>query len=58
MIMSIVRQLLVLLPSAFVLAKIGGLHMVWYSFIIAEGFSVALCIFFLRKTNQNVLSKL
>ena len=58
MIMSIVRQLLVLLPSAFVLAKIGGLHMVWYSFIIAEGFSVALCIFFLRKTNQNVPSKL
>lgn len=42
MIMSIARQLLILLPSAFILAKIGGIHAVWWSFNIAEIVALAI----------------
>ena len=37
---SVFRQLVVLLPVAFVFAKIGGLHMVWFAFPIAEAFAI------------------
>ncbi|MGI6108554.1 MAG: MATE family efflux transporter [Eubacteriaceae bacterium] len=36
MIASILRQLVVLLPAAWVLARLGGLNAVWWSFFIAE----------------------
>ncbi len=44
---SLVRQLVVLLPAAFVLSKVGGLPAVWWAFPIAELFSLALTSFFL-----------
>ena len=44
---SVFRQLVVLLPVAFVLSKVGGLSYVWYSYPIAEIFSVAFSSFFL-----------
>ena len=43
MIVSITRQLVVLIPAAWLLSKIG-LHAVWYSFVIAEGVSLILVI--------------
>lgn len=36
LIVSVMRQLVVLVPVAYVLAKLGGLHAVWWSFPIAE----------------------
>lgn len=33
---SLARQLVVLLPAAYILAKIGGLDLIWWSFPIAE----------------------
>lgn len=45
---SVVRQLVVLLPAAFLLSKIHGLDTVWWAFPIAEVFSVTLCTIFLR----------
>ena len=45
---SVVRQLLVLLPVAFLLSRLFGLEMVWWAFPIAEIFSVTLCLIFLR----------
>ena len=45
---SVFRQLLVLLPSAFLLSKIGGLDLVWYSFPIAEICSIFFSTYFLR----------
>ena len=36
MMISITRQLIILLPSAYILAKFGGIHAVWWSFNIAE----------------------
>ncbi len=48
MITSIVRQLVVLLPAAFVLALIGGINAVWWAFPISEVFSLILAFSFLR----------
>ncbi len=49
MIVSLVRQLCVLLPVAYTIAKISGSVMgVWYAFPIAEIFSFFLCVVFLK----------
>ena len=48
LIVSLVRQLVVLLPVAWLLSLSGELTLVWWSFPFAELFSVALCIFFHR----------
>ena len=44
---SVVRQLIVLLPAAFLLARLGGLHVVWWAFPFAELFSTTLTALFL-----------
>jgi putative MATE family efflux protein len=46
MIISITRQLVFLLPAAYLLGRFYGLDALWYSFIIAESASLALTIFF------------
>lgn len=49
LIISAARQLFIILPVAYVSAKIFGLHAVWWSFPIAELASVLLCtILFVR----------
>ena len=47
LIISLVRQLIVLLPAAWLLSLSGQLGLVWWSFPIAEVFSVILSILFL-----------
>lgn len=47
---SVLRQLIVLLPAAFILAKVGGLGACWWAFPIAEVFSGAVCFIFIRYT--------
>ena len=49
MIISIIRQLFLLIPSAWVLGKIFGLDAIWYSFLIAEVVAVILSYVFYRK---------
>lgn len=49
LIVSIARQLLVILPVAYVLAKTLGLSAVWWSIPIAELVSVTLSAFFLKR---------
>ena len=44
---SVVRQLVVLLPVAFVLSRLGGLDVVWWSYPFAELFSTTLSALFL-----------
>lgn len=58
MITSICRQLLVLLPAAWLLAQLGNVDYVWWSFPIAEIVSLALNIIFLIKINKDVISKI
>lgn len=48
MLMSIARQIVIILPVAFVFAKLFGLNMVWFAYPIAEVFSVIMCIFMLK----------
>ena len=44
LIMSAARQIVVILPVAFIFAKVFGLNAVWYSYPIAEVVSVIICI--------------
>lgn len=46
---SIARQLLVILPSAFVLAEFGGLNAVWWAFPIAEIVAVVMSTVLFRR---------
>ena len=58
MIVSIMRQLVALIPAAYVLAKIGGIHAVWWSFPIAELISLAVTLFFFVKIYRSIISKI
>lgn len=58
MIVSIMRQLFVLVPAAYILASIGGLHAVWWSFPIAEVISLIISVFFLMSINRTVIQKI
>lgn len=58
MIVSIVRQLVVLLPAAWLLAKLGDVNLVWYSFPIAELASLTLCTVFLVRTYRKLIKPL
>lgn len=58
MIMSITRQLAVLLPAAYVLAHTIGLEAVWYAFPIAEVFCLVIAVIMLRHTYNKVIKPL
>lgn len=49
LIVSIVRQLLFLLPAAYIFAHVFGLNAVWLSFPVAEVASLILCTIFTGK---------
>ena len=50
LIVSVCRQLVVLLPSAWLLSLTGRLELVWFAFPIAESVSLILSAIFLKKT--------
>ena len=58
MMVSIVRQLLVLLPVAYLLSLTGRLELVWLSFPIAELASVVMCTIFTRRIIHTVIDPL
>lgn len=58
MIMSVARQLVVLLPVAYVLSLSGDVSLVWYAFPIAEIASILVCAVFMVKINRKVISKI
>lgn len=49
LIMSIARQIVIILPVAYLFAKMYGVDMVWYSYPIAEIATVILCAFLLKR---------
>ncbi len=55
MIISIARQLLVLLPVAYLLSLTGNVTYVWWSFPIAELVSLGMTVFFLIRINRRVI---
>lgn len=58
LLMSIGRQLVILLPVAYVFAKLIGLDAVWWAFPISELASTGLCIFFLGRIFKQKLNHL
>ena len=58
MMMSVARQLLVLLPVAYLLSLSGEVRLVWFAFPIAEVASFVVCIFFMIRLNKKVISKI
>lgn len=47
---SLSRQLVVLIPVAYILSRFGNLNLIWWSFPIAEVFALFGSIFFLKRT--------
>ena len=58
MIVSIARQLFVLLPVAYLLSKLGNVNYVWWAFPIAELISVTLSVYFLMKIHKKIISRI
>ena len=55
---SVARQLLVLLPAAYLLSLTGKVENVWWSFPIAELMSLAVTLFFYARINKKIISKI
>lgn len=58
MINSICRQLVVLLPAAFLLAQLGDVNYVWFAFLIAETVSMIMTAIFFKKIYRDVIKPL
>ena len=58
LIVSVARQLLCILPLAYVFARVAGLHAVWYSFPLAELISVTLTSILFRRIYVKKLKNL
>ena len=48
-IISLCRQLIVLVPVTFALSLTGNIHLVWWSFLISESVSLLLTVYFYRR---------
>lgn len=55
MFISFARQLIVLLPVAYLLSLTGNINNVWYCFMIAEVVSLLCCFAFMRRTYNKKL---
>ncbi len=58
LIISVARQLVILVPVAWLLAQTGNVNMVWLAYPIAEIVSVICSIFFFKKVKKEVIHEL
>lgn len=58
MIATFIRQLVVLLPAAYLLSLSGKLNTIWWAYLIAEVVSVFSCIFFMRRIYKKKIQPL
>ncbi|MBQ2967671.1 MAG: MATE family efflux transporter [Clostridia bacterium] len=58
MLVSVARQLIVLLPAAYLLSLTGNVNMVWWSYPIAELASLGMTVWYLVKIYKAVISKI
>lgn len=58
LIVSVARQLVVLVPAAYILAYLGGVNAVWWSFPLAECMSVICSAVFLIRCYKRIISKI
>ena len=53
---SILRQLVIIVPAAFILSRMLGVMGVWWAFPLAEGFSLVFSLLMLRRLWRTDLS--
>lgn len=58
LIMSLCRQLMVLLPAAWLLSRFGQLSLIWWAFPISEAVSLCICLYLYRRVDENLLKPL
>ena len=58
LVVSVARQLVVLVPAAYILAHFGGINAVWWSFPLAECMSVICSAVFLIMAYKKIISKI
>ncbi len=58
MIISVARQLVVLLPVAYGLAQLGNVDLVWWAFPIAEMMSLVATVFFMMRIYKKIISQI
>ena len=58
LIISVARQLVVLIPAAWLLSLTGNINNVWWAFPIAEAMSLFLSTFFYKRINRNIVMQL
>lgn len=58
MITSICRQLVVLLPVAYLLSRFGDVDLVWWAFPVAEVVAIMLTLFFYAKIYKKIILKI
>ena len=56
LIISVCRQLVVLIPVAWLLSRTGNVNMVWWAFLIAEVVSTTLSLVFMARINKNIIA--
>ena len=57
LIVSLIRQLVVLIPAAYLLSKLGEVYYVWWSFPIAEIASLIVSVICMILMYRKVISK-
>ena len=55
---SLVRQLLIIIPCAYIFAKIGGVNMVWWAFPCAEIAGMTMSVMYTRRIRRDIISKM
>ena len=58
LIVSVCRQLFVLLPAAWLLARTGSVNNVWWAFLIAEVVSILMSLAFYARINKTTIAPL
>ena len=58
LIVSVCRQLFVLLPAAWLLAQTGSVNNVWWAFLIAEFVSILMSLAFYARINKTTIAPL
>ena len=58
LIVSVCRQLFVLLPAAWLLAQTGSVNNVWWAFLIAEVVSILMSLAFYARINKTTIAPL
>ena len=58
LLVSLIRQLIVLIPAAFLLSLSGDVNMVWWAFLIAESVALTSSIIFMLRAYKRIIKPL